>query len=108
MNRNYVKGVKFEREVMSILSDQGYFCLRSAGSHSWCDVVAVNLNEVKFIQCKTTKDKNVEGIVKKVLFELLDNKVYEFLPECVVVEVWVKGPGRVVKRVVGRSVVDEV
>lgn len=101
MNSNYVKGVRFEREIIKQLSSEGYFCVRSAGSKSWCDLVAVNIEEVKFIQAKTTKNKNVEGVLKKVVFELANQKIYEFLPNVVSVEVWVKGPkNKVVKEVV--------
>jgi len=51
---NYHKGYKFEKEVIQFYKDQGYFCLRSAGSHTPVDVLAIDdlSNHVFFIQCK--------------------------------------------------------
>ena len=60
-NKRYESGVRFERRVMGDLAERGYYCLRSAGSHSMIDVVAIG-QEVLLVQCKTdgvlsSKDK---------------------------------------------------
>ena len=49
---NYRRGADFERRVMAHLGRTGYATLRSAGSHSPADVVAVRRGEVLFVQCK--------------------------------------------------------
>lgn len=44
-----------EREVKKYLESKGYTCIRSAGSKSAVDIVAINDNEVLLVQCKHTK-----------------------------------------------------
>lgn len=41
MATNYSRGADFERRVMKLLEDRGYFCVRSAGSHGAVDIVAM-------------------------------------------------------------------
>jgi len=61
-NKNYIRGVRFEREVQQIFKDAGYITMRTAGSHSPFDVVLVKMTKdmkriahVAFVQCKTKK-----------------------------------------------------
>ena len=61
MNK-YKKGVKLEREVVSIFKNAGWNAVRSAGSHSPYDVIIwkeTNENKkicfVAFVQCKIKK-----------------------------------------------------
>ena len=49
---NYRRGADFERRVCKYFDKQGYFTVRSAGSHSPIDLVAIKAGEVKLIQCK--------------------------------------------------------
>lgn len=66
-NPNYLRGVRFEREVMKIFRDAGFIVLRTAGSHSPYDVVLIKegvfkdgvkrIAHVAFVQCKTEKKK---------------------------------------------------
>ena len=50
---NYSRGANFERSVRDYFDKQGFFCLRSAGSRSLVDLVAVSPEgKVCFIQCK--------------------------------------------------------
>lgn len=49
---NYRRGADFERRVCKYFDKQGYFTVRSAGSHSIIDLVAIKAGEVKLIQCK--------------------------------------------------------
>lgn len=50
---NYSRGANFERRVQKYLEKAGYFVIRSAGSHSLIDLVALKGGEVQLIQCKT-------------------------------------------------------
>ena len=63
-NKNYERGVRFEREVMEIFKEKGYIPIRTAGSHSPFDVILVKTTKgmkriahVAFVQCKTKKEK---------------------------------------------------
>lgn len=53
MNKLYNRGRAFEYEVKKELERAGYFVIRSAGSHSPIDLVAISLGELWLIQCKT-------------------------------------------------------
>lgn len=56
-NRNYERGVRFERERKKYWESKGHTVLRTAGSHGFADLVAVSANGVvTFIQCKVTED----------------------------------------------------
>lgn len=62
---SYRKGVRLEREVISIFKAAGWGALRSAGSHSPYDVVLIKYTEknkkivfVAFVQCKVKKIKD--------------------------------------------------
>ena len=52
---NYRRGSAFERRVKEMLELEGYYVVRSAGSHGVADLVAVKPGEVLFVQCKTSK-----------------------------------------------------
>jgi len=54
-NRNYIKGTRFERELVNQARDEGKIAFRSAGSHSTFDVVVIDLSKrtIDFSQCKT-------------------------------------------------------
>ena len=61
-NKNYLRGVRLEREVQKIFRDAGWTAIRTAGSHSPWDVILVKTGEVEkkvmiqfvaFVQCKT-------------------------------------------------------
>ena len=62
-NKNYERGVRFEREVQDIFRKHGYEAIRTAGSHSTFDVILVKYSKrsdgvkkvahVAFVQCKT-------------------------------------------------------
>ena len=46
----YSVGANFERKLVKTLEADGYFCIRSAGSHSPVDVASFKLGEVKLWQ----------------------------------------------------------
>ena len=59
VNKNYQKGRRFEYRVKKHLEDKEYYVIRSAGSKSAFDLVAIPtvdnvslLSETIFIQCK--------------------------------------------------------
>ena len=62
-NRNYVRGVAFEREIVNEARAKGLIAWRSAGSHSPIDCVIWNKANgyVQFIQCKTKKSNKKQG-----------------------------------------------
>jgi Holliday junction resolvase len=53
-NKNYIKGVRKERECVNQARRQGKLAFRSAGSHSPIDVVVIDKKQklIEFIQCK--------------------------------------------------------
>jgi Holliday junction resolvase len=63
-NKNYIRGVAIERKCMEMLDKEGYFCIRSAGSHGLADIVAIDLNFVRLIQLKRTKKNNAHNIIR--------------------------------------------
>lgn len=50
---NYSRGANFERRVQKYFESSGWLVIRSAGSHSLIDLVALKGGEVQLIQCKT-------------------------------------------------------
>ena len=61
-NKNYLRGVRLEREVVNLFKENGWIAQRTAGSHSPFDVVLVKESDdlkkivfVAFVQCKTKK-----------------------------------------------------
>lgn len=54
---NYSRGYTLENQVTKKLLSKGWVAWRSAGSHSPCDVIAVDKEgQVHFIQLKKTKN----------------------------------------------------
>lgn len=70
---NYQKGRNFEYSVKRKLELQGYIVVRSAGSHSYFDLIAFNQNEVLCIQCKKKKSFQKDLQDLKKLKEQIDN-----------------------------------
>ena len=52
MATNYQRGADFERRAQAYLERIGYATVRSAGSHSPADVVAMRHGEIVCVQCK--------------------------------------------------------
>lgn len=60
-NRNYQRGVRFERDVMKVLTLKGFKVIRASGSHGEYDVVAYKPEDKPlFVQCKVVA-KVVDG-----------------------------------------------
>lgn len=51
-NANYGKGVAFERYLKKQLEANGYYVMRSSGSHGPADLIAIKGGMVYLIQCK--------------------------------------------------------
>ncbi|MAH51797.1 hypothetical protein CMI37_38630 [Candidatus Pacearchaeota archaeon] len=56
-NRNYEKGIRYEREIVNQAKEEGYTAFRTAGSKSPVDVCIVDDKgkRIYLIQCKVTK-----------------------------------------------------
>ena len=54
MNKNYQKGRRKEYKLKHLLEKAGYIVIRSAGSHSFSDLIALDREHktITFIQCK--------------------------------------------------------
>jgi Holliday junction resolvase len=52
MTTNYKRGADFERRAQKLLERIGYAVVRSAGSHSPADLVAMRHGELVCVQCK--------------------------------------------------------
>lgn len=70
----YRRGVQLERDVQRALQDWGYAVIRSAGSHSPVDMVAIGDSSIKLIQCKVglpcrpyTVPEQVRTLVKGIV-----------------------------------------
>jgi len=68
---NYRKGRKYEYYWKNKLESQGYVVLRTAGSHSFADLIAISSEkeEILFIQIKTFRKtitpKQIQSLFKK-------------------------------------------
>ena len=58
-NKNYIKGIKYEREIVNEAKEKGLMAFRSAGSRSPVDIIILDkFNKVVyFIQAKNKKVK---------------------------------------------------
>lgn len=64
----YRKGANFENLVKDILTEDGWLAIRSAGSHSIIDVLAIKVDDKWLIQCRTTG--NLSGDERQELIAL--------------------------------------
>ena len=64
-NSNYIRGVKFERELVNKARKEGKVAFRSAGSHSKVDVCLWDpkFHYIQLVQCKTKKSRIYKGQV---------------------------------------------
>lgn len=87
MNKNYMRGARFERSVIEYLEKFGFKTLRTAGSHGFTDVIAVGKNVVRFIQCKVTKSQKISFAAYADDIEKIINTPS---PENTTRELWIK------------------
>jgi len=55
VNRNYIRGRAIEYLAKKQLEKEGYYVIRSSGSHGACDICAFSMTHLKFIQLKRQK-----------------------------------------------------
>ena len=63
MATHYDRGAALERDVVNLYREKGWFAVRTAGSHSCVDVVAMRQGEIHLIQCSC----NPKGKTRKEL-----------------------------------------
>lgn len=68
-NRNYQRGIRFEREVKASLEAQGYTVVRSAGSRSIVDLTAFTPYNILMIQCKSSKNEMTKRQIRSLFKE---------------------------------------
>ena len=75
-NNSYVRGSNFERQIQKKLEAQNYYVMRSAGSHTVVDVMAIKADSILLIQCKTSNKETIPDL-KQLLksFETMSNGV---------------------------------
>lgn len=61
-NKSYVRGSNFEIQVQRKLEKAGYYCMRSAGSHTVVDVMAIKEDSILLIQCKTSSVEEIPDL----------------------------------------------
>lgn len=61
-NYNYNRGADLERKIKALYEKKNYFCIRTAGSHSVCDLIAFNENETVLIQCKSSRVEDLPDV----------------------------------------------
>lgn len=57
MNKNYISGRRFEYSIKKELEKQGWIAIRSAGSHSPFDIIAIKNDKILLLQLKHYKEK---------------------------------------------------
>jgi len=86
---NYLKGRAFEYQIKDFLERNHYFVLRMAGSHSPFDLIAINGDEIKFIQAKELKNKSaINHVVKEVESSLMSMSEFLKVLENIIVFVY--------------------
>jgi Holliday junction resolvase len=83
---NYRRGYEFERQIKKILENKNYFVMRSSGSHTLFDLIAVNKFEIKLIQAKRVKKLSNVSITK----ELAKLEQFTNFPTNAQRELWIK------------------
>jgi len=60
-NKNYQRGRAYEYKEKKMWEEDGYFVIRSAGSHSLYDLLAINLSRLRIvgIQVKSGRERPV-------------------------------------------------
>ena len=67
--KKYQKGYRAERKLVNLLKDKAILAVRTAGSHSPIDVIAVFPSRVLFFQVKSGKSR-ISKKEKELLWEL--------------------------------------
>ena len=80
VNKKYIKGANFERQICKFARDNGHMAVRSAGSKSKVDAIIINTKErrIYFLQAKKTKKKTSKEKYKSVDSLLFDEFMCSF------------------------------
>lgn len=81
MIKTYRKGARYERKIVKEYKEKGWLALRSAGSKSPIDVVAINpiTKQIRLIQCKTNINKTKARKIEEAHPELTGLFYIEFI-----------------------------
>lgn len=80
-NRNYLKGAQKEYRLKKKYEKLGCICIRSAGSHSFADIIAIHpkTQHIYFIQSKPRKfSKKAKAKLEKQFEWLNDEYICQF------------------------------
>lgn len=66
------KGPDLEYAVMEALREQGWYCIRSSGSHGIVDIIALRKRSIVVVQCKYDRGR-VESEEWRALWDLADD-----------------------------------
>lgn len=74
-NKNYIAGRNKEYKVKRDLEKQGYIVLRTAGSHGFADLIAVDRmrRKILFIQCKPKNFREKEKLELEELWGFMND-----------------------------------
>ena len=83
-NKNYINGRAKEYRVKKQLESEGWFCVRSAGSHSIVDIVAIKASpfgnpimlKKRLIDMATNKNKKICKNCGKEIYQASDGTWY--------------------------------
>ena len=88
---NYRNGARIEYKAKAELEKDGYYVIRSAGSHGVFDLVAIGFGKLRLIQLKRTRSKkpNIDKLFKKDMQLIYDFCARHTCPENTDFELWV-------------------
>lgn len=72
---NYRKGYVVELRAMKDLEKEGHVCIRSSGSHSPVDIVAVKSHIARFIQVKSLKRKTKKAVTDSMIMKRFSDDI---------------------------------
>ena len=91
-NRNYIRGRLVEYKAKKILHTQGYYAMRTAGSHSEFDIIAISAERTLLVQLKRIMHpaKTLRGWTSfKQKHEKMTKQIYEKLKQYIPKDAWV-------------------
>jgi|SRR3990167_411990 len=96
VNKNYARGRSSEYRCIQDLENKGYYAVRSAGSHSQFDVIAIRKQLVLDMKCiqvkrikKITSIKQLERMLKTLEDSFREELDKITLPKGISKELWV-------------------
>jgi len=89
-NKNYIKGRSSEYLAKKELEKNGWAVFRTAGSKSEADLIAIDLNQIKLIQVKSTNKKRIR---QKMYEKDIEKLAALWVPPNCKKELWIKQKG---------------